>query len=74
MPDTNQNYVNEKEAARVLYISPRTLQRWRLTGEGPRYVKLGRLVRYGLTDLADFAERRFRTSTSDDGTTEGGVR
>ena len=45
-------------------ISTRTLQRWRLEGVGPTYVKLGRLVRYRQTDLDAFLEERTRTSTS----------
>jgi hypothetical protein len=46
-------------------ISTRTLQRWRLEGEGPTFVKLGRLVRYRQSDLETFLEARARTSTSE---------
>ena len=45
-------------------ISARTLQRWRLEGIGPVYVKLGRLVRYRQSDLDRFIEERARVSTS----------
>jgi hypothetical protein len=45
-------------------ISTRTLQRWRLEGVGPTYVKLGRLVRYRQFDLDSFLEERTRTSTA----------
>jgi len=45
-------------------VSPRTLQRWRLEGIGPIYVKLGRLVRYRQTDLDRFLDESTRTSTS----------
>lgn len=45
-------------------ISARTLQRWRLEGVGPVYVKLGRLVRYRQTDLDAFIEECARVSTS----------
>jgi hypothetical protein len=51
-------------------ISTRTLQRWRLEGVGPTYVKLGRLVRYRQTDLNSFLEERTRTSTSMDSSNE----
>lgn len=37
-------------------VSPRTLQRWRLEGVGPTYVKLGRLVRYREADLVSVVE------------------
>ena len=33
-------------------VSESTLQKWRVTGSGPPYFKLGRLVRYDGTDLA----------------------
>ena len=45
-------------------ISTRTMQRWRLEGVGPVYVKLGRLVRYRRHDLDAFLEERTCTSTS----------
>lgn len=49
--------LTNKEAARKLGISHRTLEDWRLTNRGPRFVKLGRLVRYRLPDLLDFMDR-----------------
>jgi len=49
-------------------VSARTLQRWRLEGIGPVYVKLGRLVRYRQYDLDTFIEERMRISTSREGT------
>jgi len=45
-------------------ISTRTLQRWRLEGVGPTYVKLGRLVRYRQSDLDFFLDENARSSTS----------
>ena len=45
-------------------LSTRTMQRWRLEGVGPTYVKLGRLVRYRKSDLELFLEERTCTSTS----------
>ena len=41
-------------------ISTRTLQRWRLEGVGPTYVKLGRLVRYRQSDLDAFLDQLTR--------------
>lgn len=40
------NGVNEQEAARILQVSPRTLQAWRRKGRGPGYVKAGTKVIY----------------------------
>lgn len=42
------------EVAAVLNISLGTLAGWRHSRKGPKYVKLGRLVRYRRADIADF--------------------
>lgn len=47
---TEPAYLSEQEAARRTRLSRRTLQGWRARGEGPRYVKLGRAVRYPIRD------------------------
>jgi Helix-turn-helix domain len=46
-------------------IPTRTLERWRQTGEGPRFIRLGRQVRYRQSDLDAWLESRVRSSTSD---------
>ena len=46
-------YLTEAEAARALDVSLRTLQRWRASGMGPPYSRVGpRRLRYSHTDLA----------------------
>ncbi|MFH8566326.1 helix-turn-helix transcriptional regulator [Streptomyces sp. NPDC017988] len=40
-----------KQASEYLNIPAGTLANWRYRGEGPRYVKAGRSVRYRLVDL-----------------------
>lgn len=47
-------------------IAARTLQRWRFQGDGPAYVKIGRLVRYRIADLDEFIKRGARQATSVD--------
>lgn len=47
-------YMSERQLAAYWGISARTLQRWRIEGRGPRYVKLGRSVRYRIVDAAEF--------------------
>ncbi|MFN9251402.1 MAG: helix-turn-helix transcriptional regulator [Brevundimonas sp.] len=49
--------MSTKDAARFLGVSHRTLEDWRLTNSGPRFVKLGRLVLYRLSDLQDYMDR-----------------
>ena len=46
--------LNEKAAAERLSVSVAALRRWRLFGEGPSYMKLGRSVRYSCDDLDAF--------------------
>ena len=49
------------EVARLLRVSPRTLQRWRWTGSGPPYLKIGARVRYTRPAIEAYvraAERR----------------
>jgi DNA-binding transcriptional MerR regulator len=48
--------MNEKQAARLLSISFRTLQAWRRIGVGPSFIKLGRAVRYRRQDLLEWTE------------------
>ena len=61
-------YLDTRAAAAHLGLSPRTLDRYRVSGEGPAFYKLGTRVRYRLADLEAWAESRRRRSTSDDGT------
>ena len=42
------------EAAANMGLSPRTLERYRVNGEGPKDLKLGRTVRYRRTDLDEW--------------------
>jgi len=60
-------YMGTREAAAFLGLSPRTLDRYRVTGEGPAFHKFGTRVRYARADLEKWAAERRRTSTSDDG-------
>jgi excisionase family DNA binding protein len=46
-----QNFLTEKEVARQIRVSLASLRRWRLEKRGPRFVKVGALVRYRPEDL-----------------------
>jgi hypothetical protein len=56
--------ITQKHAAKLLQLSGRTLERLRVAGGGPVYIKLGRAVRYRPHDLHDWLDGRRRTSTS----------
>ena len=55
----------QREAAEVLRLSERTLERMRLTGLGPAYVKAGRRVLYRQADLETWVAAQLRVSTSE---------
>jgi hypothetical protein len=38
--------LTQAESAELLRLSERTLERWRVSGDGPMFVKLGRRVMY----------------------------
>ena len=53
-------------AAQALNTNPRTLERWRGTGEGPAFVKIGRRVAYTRSSLQEFIKERTRRHTGQD--------
>ena len=55
----------EGEAAAFLNLSKRTLQDWRVRGCGPKFVKVGRSVRYRLEDVQAFVKENVHQSTSE---------
>ena len=60
-------YLNTRTAAAHLGLSTRTLDRYRVSGDGPVFLKFGGRVRYLREDLDAWARSRRRRSTSDDG-------
>ncbi len=58
-------YLTSTEAAEALRLSPRTLERHRLTGTGPKFVKAGRRVLYRPGDIEAWAEANTFASTSE---------
>jgi hypothetical protein len=61
--------LTEQEAAALLRVSVKAVQGWRYRGAGPRFVKVGRCVRYRPEDLQAFVLAALRNSTSDPGPT-----
>lgn len=46
-------------------ISHRTLEYWRSLGEGPRFIKIGRLVIYRMEDVVAFENRELSEIPAD---------
>lgn len=53
-------------AAQMLGLSRSTLAKWRITGDGPPFLKLGgHAVRYRCADIEEWAAGNLRRSTSE---------
>jgi hypothetical protein len=64
-PQIGAPLMNERDAAAVMGMRPATLRRWRWSGRGPAFKKIGAAVRYAPEDIAAFIEAADRRSTSD---------
>jgi predicted DNA-binding transcriptional regulator AlpA len=53
------------QVAKLLGVSSSWLAKARLNGTGPRFIKIGRAVRYSLSAVREFILSRQRTSTSE---------
>ncbi|MDP3753346.1 MAG: helix-turn-helix domain-containing protein [Polaromonas sp.] len=63
----NPEFLTNDEAAAFLRLSPRTLEKQRVLGGGPRYRKFGARVLYAIGDLRTWADGRAYGMTSDPG-------
>jgi excisionase family DNA binding protein len=57
-------FLRTPDAAEYLSVSKSFLEKCRVYGGGPRFVKLGSAVVYRKSDLDAWADERTRTSTS----------
>jgi excisionase family DNA binding protein len=58
--------LSTQEVAKYLNLSPNTLAEWRSTGKVKiPYLKIGKIVRYSLTDVNKFLENNRLASTLD---------
>jgi len=62
--DPAGTFIDECQVADMLCQSVRTIQKWRVTGNGPDFYKLGRSVRYRLSDVLAWADARRKAHTS----------
>jgi predicted DNA-binding transcriptional regulator AlpA len=53
-----ETLLDEKQLAEKLHLSVGTLRLWRTENKGPRYHKIGQLVRYSPTDIRDWLVRQ----------------
>ena len=62
--------LSDYDLARLTGRARSCWQKDRLKGTGPRFVKLGRLIRYRRSDVDTWLEAQVRSSTSDPGPNE----
>ncbi|RYD34413.1 MAG: DNA-binding protein, partial [Verrucomicrobiaceae bacterium] len=51
-------FLTQEQAAKLLTVSPATLQDWRVRGGGPPFARIGRLIRYMRADLLAWSAAR----------------
>ncbi len=56
--------LSTQEAAQYLGLAPATLSKWRVYRTGPRFLKLGRSVRYRRADLDAYLASNTQLPTS----------
>jgi predicted DNA-binding transcriptional regulator AlpA len=70
--------LTERQVGEQLGLSVATLRAWRHRGKGPRFLRLGRSVRYLPSDVDEFVRASAvdtqSTSSSDDGSELGELR
>lgn len=50
--------LTERQVSMIFNISINTLRYWRHCGDGPNYIKMGKLVRYHQVELESYIQRR----------------
>ena len=53
-----EKLIEEKELAERLQVSLGTLRMWRIEGKGPRFHRIGQLIRYSPSDVKDWLASR----------------
>jgi hypothetical protein len=59
--------LTQREAATILRLSTRTLERLRVTGTGPKFIRIGKSIRYQADALTTYITARVVGSTSEKG-------
>ena len=58
-------YLSSREVSVIYGIQAKTLEMWRWRGVGPKFRKFGRLVRYSVRDLEEWAEDCKRSNSGE---------
>lgn len=63
-PASHCSHLTETDLSIRWGMSPKTLQRWRMEGLGPTYLKLGKRVVYSMQAILEYEGRILHISTS----------
>jgi predicted DNA-binding transcriptional regulator AlpA len=64
VPPMTSSFLSSSEAEQLLALPKNTLAKMRVSGEGPAFHKLGKRVRYSMSDLEDWLKARRYSNTS----------
>jgi predicted DNA-binding transcriptional regulator AlpA len=65
MAEMFKRILRAADAATYLGLAPVTMEKMRVTGEGPKFIMLtGRAIGYDIRDLDEWVDKRKRQSTS----------
>jgi predicted DNA-binding transcriptional regulator AlpA len=65
MPEDISKYMKPRQAAAYLQVSTSALAKKRIYGDGPKFVRWGRAIRYRREDLDTYMAARLVRSTSE---------
>ena len=66
-PSDDHALLNEEQAAAFIGVTRRAMQAWRISGKGPKYVRISaRCIRYQKPSLIEWGKTLTQTSTSQD--------
>ena len=62
---SERRYLDTTQLSDVLHIGTKALEKWRLQGKGPRFIRCGKLVRYDEADVLAWIEQQKRSNTTE---------
>jgi hypothetical protein len=68
LPEANASpLLSAKYASSILCVTIGTLAKWRVSGAGPKFIRVNRRIAYHPKDIADWLNARRVSSTSEGG-------
>lgn len=52
----SERFIDEKKLAERWDVQPKTLQKFRYSGKGPSFYRIGGSIRYAMSDILSFEE------------------